>query len=214
MSKLAPSPSCLLHRLTCCCWKDLSLFLKREGRTKSHPLARKASSPLRSGSRRNDVSLIIMVGAETRNPPPDTATGAATDTATDRLARRAKQGNRVDCSKEVHLTAQISRNQKKIKNCQTPSGKHVCDLRRNAPLAITHKISLLQALLVCTRSQSSNPAVYLCKEMFLKTLALTCRLGLRTMALGCFRDPNSGFLSGLENLWCPAVPSSGCMYSV
>ena len=115
MSKPAPSPSCLMHRLTCCCWKDLSLFLKREGRTKSHPLARKASSPRRSGSRRNDVSLIIMVGAETRNPPPDTATGAATDTATDRLARRAKQGNQVDCSKEVHLTAQISRNQKKKK---------------------------------------------------------------------------------------------------
>lgn len=68
-SRLAPNPSSSLHRLTCCCWKDLSLFLKREGRTKSHPLARKASSPLRSGSRRNDVSLIIMVGAKTHNPP-------------------------------------------------------------------------------------------------------------------------------------------------
>lgn len=54
--------------LTCCCWKDLSLFLKREGSTKSHPLARKASSPLRSGSPRSDVSLIIMAGAETPNP--------------------------------------------------------------------------------------------------------------------------------------------------
>lgn len=70
-------PSFFLHRLTCCCWKDLSLFLKREGSTKSHPLARKASSPLRSGSRRNDVSLIIMVGAETRNPSPETATDTA-----------------------------------------------------------------------------------------------------------------------------------------
>lgn len=81
-SKLVLCPSCLLHWPTCCCWKDLSLFLKREGRTKSHPLARKANSPLRSGSRRNDVSLIIIVGAETRNPPPDTTTGLATDTVT------------------------------------------------------------------------------------------------------------------------------------
>lgn len=46
----------------------MSLFLKREGSTKSHPLARKASSPLRSGSPRSDVSLIIMAGAETRRP--------------------------------------------------------------------------------------------------------------------------------------------------
>lgn len=134
-SRLALCPSCLLHQLTCCCWKDLSLFLKREGRTKSHPLARKASSPLRSGSRRNDVSLIIIVGAETRNPPPDTATGAATDTATtDRTACPAsklplREGNRVDCNKEVHLTAQISSNQKKG---QTPQEKHVCDFRQNA----------------------------------------------------------------------------------
>lgn len=58
----------LQHRLTCCCWKDLSLFLKREGSTKSHPRARKASSPLRSGSPRSDVSLIIMAGAETHDP--------------------------------------------------------------------------------------------------------------------------------------------------
>lgn len=80
-SKLTVSPCCPLHRLTCCCWKDLSLFLKREGRTKSHPLARKASSPLRSGSLRNDVSLIIMVGAKMHTPPPGTAS-AATDKAT------------------------------------------------------------------------------------------------------------------------------------
>lgn len=100
----------------------MSLFLKREGRTKSHPLARKASSPLRSGSRRNDASLIIMVGAETCNPPPDTATGAATDTATTGgpacpATKQPLRGNRVDCSKEVHLTPQISSNQK---NGQTP----------------------------------------------------------------------------------------------
>lgn len=67
--KLALCSSCLLPWLTCCCWKDLSLFLKREGRTKSHPLARKANSPLRSGSRRNDVSLIIIGGARESQPP-------------------------------------------------------------------------------------------------------------------------------------------------
>ena len=125
-SKVAPRASCLQHRLTCCCWKDLSLFLKREGRTKSHPLARKASSPLRSGSRRNDVSLIIMVGAETRNPPPERATGAATDTATDPAT---KQGNRADCSREVRLTAQISQQEKNGRTpqesmCVTSLGNH------------------------------------------------------------------------------------------
>lgn len=127
-------PSCLLHRLTCCCWKDLSLFLKREGRTKSHPLARKASSPLRSGSRRNDASLIIMVGSETCNPPPDTATGAATDTATTGgpacpATKQPLRGNRVDCSKEVHLTPQISSNQK---NGQTPQ-ESMCVISGKTP---------------------------------------------------------------------------------
>lgn len=118
--KLAPSPSCLLHRLTCCCWKDLSLFLKRDGRTKSHPLARKASSPLRSGSRRNDVSLIIMVGAETCNPPPDTATGAATDTAaTDGPAHPATKqpvkGKRLDCNSPLNnLDIQLPKKKKKV----------------------------------------------------------------------------------------------------
>lgn len=64
-----PNSDSVLQTLTCCCcWKDLSLFLKREGSTKSHPLARKASSPLRSGSPRSDVSLIIMAEAETHNP--------------------------------------------------------------------------------------------------------------------------------------------------
>lgn len=59
-----PNSDPVLQTLTCCCWKDLSLFLKREGSTKSHPLARKASSPLRSGSPLSDVSLIIMAEAE------------------------------------------------------------------------------------------------------------------------------------------------------
>lgn len=118
----APCPSRSVHRLTCCCWKDLSLFLKREGSTKSHPLARKASSPLRSGSRRNDVSLIIMVGAERRNPPPDTATGAATDTTAERLAPGDQ--TRKSSGLQAHLTAQISSNAKRIG--QTRQGKHVC----------------------------------------------------------------------------------------
>lgn len=85
-------------RLTCCCWKDLSLFLKREGSTKSHPLAKKASSPLRSGSRRNDVSLIIMVGAKTRGRPPVVAAGASVQQQSRTLS--------------VCGTAQISSNQK------------------------------------------------------------------------------------------------------
>lgn len=42
------------------CWKDLSLFLKRDGRTKSHPRAKKASSPRKSGSSLNEASLIII----------------------------------------------------------------------------------------------------------------------------------------------------------
>lgn len=45
---------------TCVCWNDFSRFLNREGRTKSQPLARKASSPLKSGSLRRDASLIII----------------------------------------------------------------------------------------------------------------------------------------------------------
>lgn len=116
-SKLALCPSCLLHWLTCWCWKDLSLFLKREGRTKSHPLARKANSPLRSGSRRNDVSLIIIVGAETRNPPPDTTTGVATDTVTTGgpaclATKQLVKENWLSCRNKVHLTTQSATNQK------------------------------------------------------------------------------------------------------
>lgn len=45
---------------TCVCWNNFSRFLKRDGRTKSQPLARKANSPLKSGSLRRDVSLIII----------------------------------------------------------------------------------------------------------------------------------------------------------
>lgn len=113
------------------------LFLNREGRTKSHPLARKASSPLRSGSRRNDVSLIIIVGAETRNPPPDTATGAATDTATTDgpACPAAKQPLKGEASnaRPHFITAQISRfpksgktTSRKLRNIQ-----HVCDFMQN-----------------------------------------------------------------------------------
>lgn len=42
------------------CWKALSLFLKREGSTKSQPRASEASSCLRSGSCRRDSSLSRM----------------------------------------------------------------------------------------------------------------------------------------------------------
>lgn len=45
---------------TCVCWNDFSRFLNRDGRTKSQPLARKANSPLKSGSLRKDASLIII----------------------------------------------------------------------------------------------------------------------------------------------------------
>lgn len=77
--------------------------------------------------------------------------------------------------------------------------------RQNALLAMTHthKISLLLAPLACTGSQSSNPAVYLCKEMFLKTPVPLCRPEGRTMILGLFflanrnrKKKNSSFFLG------------------
>ncbi|KAJ8357103.1 hypothetical protein SKAU_G00198970 [Synaphobranchus kaupii] len=73
--------------LTCACWKDLSLFLKREGRTKSQPRAKKASSPRRSGSLRKEVSLIIILGrrfratgGEPRSPSSPLRTGYSSET--------------------------------------------------------------------------------------------------------------------------------------
>lgn len=52
----------------CPCWKALSLFLNRDGRTKSHPRASNASSFLRSGSWRKDSSLILILAAVRRYP--------------------------------------------------------------------------------------------------------------------------------------------------
>lgn len=51
---------------TWACWKALRRLLNRDGRTKSQPLARKASSPPRSGSLRRELSLIIILGS---SPP-------------------------------------------------------------------------------------------------------------------------------------------------
>lgn len=48
----------------CPCWKALSLFLNREGRTKSQPRASRASSFLRSGSWRRDSSLILILAPD------------------------------------------------------------------------------------------------------------------------------------------------------
>lgn len=48
----------------CPCWKALSLFLNREGRTKSQPRASSASSFLRSGSWRRDSSLILILAPD------------------------------------------------------------------------------------------------------------------------------------------------------
>lgn len=45
----------------CPCWKALSLFLNREGRTKSQPRASCANSFLRSGSWRRDSSFILIL---------------------------------------------------------------------------------------------------------------------------------------------------------
>lgn len=50
-----------ITRLTCARWKDLSLFLKRDGKTKSQPRAKNSSSPRRSGSSLSEESFIIMV---------------------------------------------------------------------------------------------------------------------------------------------------------
>lgn len=48
----------------CSAWKARSLFLKRDGRTKSHPRASRASSFLRSGSWRNDSSFILILAPD------------------------------------------------------------------------------------------------------------------------------------------------------
>lgn len=50
-----------VQKPACPCWKALSLFLNREGRTKSQPRASSASSFLRSGSWRRDSSLILIL---------------------------------------------------------------------------------------------------------------------------------------------------------
>lgn len=53
--------SFFITALTCARWKDLSLFLKRDGKTKSQPRAKNSSSPRRSGSSLSEESFIIMV---------------------------------------------------------------------------------------------------------------------------------------------------------
>lgn len=50
-----------IRQPACPCWKALSLFLKREGRTKSQPRASSASSFLTSGSCRKEISFILML---------------------------------------------------------------------------------------------------------------------------------------------------------
>lgn len=50
-----------LRQPACPCWKALSLFLKREGSTKSQPRASSANSFLRSGSCRKEISFILML---------------------------------------------------------------------------------------------------------------------------------------------------------
>ncbi|KAG9349587.1 hypothetical protein JZ751_028035 [Albula glossodonta] len=54
-----------LRQPACPCWKAFSLFLKREGSTKSQPRASRASSFLRSGSCRKERSFILIPSAVT-----------------------------------------------------------------------------------------------------------------------------------------------------
>lgn len=50
-----------IRQPACPCWKALSLFLNREGSTKSQPRASSANSFLRSGSCRKEISFILML---------------------------------------------------------------------------------------------------------------------------------------------------------
>lgn len=191
--------------------------MKREGRTKSHPLARKASSPLRSGSRRNDVSLIIMVGAETGNPPPDTATGAATDTATDQLARQANKEIEWTVVEKVHLTARISSNQK---NGQTPQESMCVIFRQNA---LWQSLTLTKNLSSWLHSYVQAPKAVIQQCICAKRCCLrlpghfACRKA-EPWTWICFMancsSKNSGFFLGWKKTSGVPLVSSGCMYLV
>lgn len=140
-----------LNWLTCCCWKDLSLFLKREGRTKSHPLARKASSPLKSGSCRNDVSLIIIVGDESCNLPVDMATDASTDTLI--VAFQAAKSLKRKVKRNPCWTPMVSTNQNLVEGLRNPKAYPKCSGKKEKVIK-----SLNPPILTCVNKlQSVRP---------------------------------------------------------